>query len=94
MDLVYLSAMKKKQPATVNVHAAKTHFSKLLAKVASGEEVVIAHAGTPVARLIPYTRTTKSAGREFGRYDGKVWIAPDFNAPDTEIEKLFHRGSE
>jgi prevent-host-death family protein len=39
--------------ATVNVHEAKTHLSRLLARVAAGEEVVIARAGRPVARLVP-----------------------------------------
>ena len=39
--------------ATVNVHAAKTHLSRLLERVAAGEEVVIARAGRPVARLVP-----------------------------------------
>ena len=38
---------------TVNVHQAKTHLSKLLERVAAGEEVVIARAGRPVARLVP-----------------------------------------
>ena len=38
-----------------NIHEAKTHFSKLLARVMSGEEVVIAKAGKPVARILPFT---------------------------------------
>ena len=38
---------------TVNVHEAKTHLSRLLERVAAGEEVVIARAGRPVARLVP-----------------------------------------
>ena len=40
--------------AIVNVHHAKTHLSKLLERVAAGEEVVIARAGHPVARLVPF----------------------------------------
>jgi prevent-host-death family protein len=40
----------------VNVHAAKTHLSRLLERVAAGEEIVIAKAGRPVARLVPINR--------------------------------------
>ncbi len=41
------------EPKPVNVYAAKTHFSRLLARVAAGEEVVIARAGKPIAKLVP-----------------------------------------
>ena len=44
---------------TVNIHAAKTHLSRLVDEVAAGEEIVIAKAGKPLARLVPYT-----SGRE------------------------------
>jgi prevent-host-death family protein len=59
----------------LNVHAAKTNFSKLLARVALGEEIVIAKDGKPMARLIPYV----SAGpeRTLGAYAGKVWMSDD-----------------
>ena len=43
---------------TVNVHHAKTHLSKLLMRVAAGEEVVIARAGHPIARLVPISHGT------------------------------------
>ena len=46
----------KLMATTVNVHEAKTHLSKLLARVSSGEEFVIAKAGKPVARLVPITQ--------------------------------------
>jgi prevent-host-death family protein len=64
---------------TVNIHEAKTHFSKLLQRVLAGEEIVIAKAGAPVARLIPYT--PQPSQRIPGSAKGKIWIAPDFNAP-------------
>ncbi len=64
--------------APVTVHEAKTHLSRLLRRVAAGEEVVITRAGTPVARLIP-VRTR--AARKLGRDRGKVIIADDFDAP-------------
>ena len=54
---------------TVNVHAAKTQFSKLLDRVARGEEIIIARAGKPVARLAPYTPTERPLGFVAARVD-------------------------
>ena len=50
----------------VNIHEAKTHLSRLLERVAMGEEVIIAKAGTPIAKLVPVKKTPKkrSSGRE------------------------------
>ena len=64
---------------TVNVHEAKTQLSRLLARVERGEEVVIARAGRPVARLLPFA--PKGTARQLGHDHGKVIIAPDFDAP-------------
>lgn len=64
---------------SVNIHEAKTHFSKLLQRVLAGEEIIIARAGEPVARLIPYKIPLKE--RIPGTAKGQIWIAPDFNAP-------------
>jgi prevent-host-death family protein len=66
----------------VNIHEAKTHFSKLLDRVMNGEEIIIAKAGTPVARLLPITE--KPVKRVPGSAAGKIWISPDFNAPLPE----------
>lgn len=75
---------------TVNVHEAKTHFSKLLARVSAGEEIVIAKAGKPVARLVPVNE--KPLDRVPGSAKGKVWMAPDFDAPlPDEIVDLFYK---
>ena len=63
----------------VNIHEAKTHFSRLLQKVASGEEVTIARAGVPIARLVPIASEKKERPLGFAR--GEVWIADDFDAP-------------
>jgi prevent-host-death family protein len=63
----------------VNVHEAKTHLSRLLARVAGGEEVLISRAGKPVARLVPAAK--RSSRRTPGRDRGKGWIADDFDAP-------------
>lgn len=66
----------------VNVHEAKTHFSKLLARVKEGEEVIIARAGVPVARIVPVTE--RPARRVPGSARGWVSIAPDFENPLPE----------
>jgi prevent-host-death family protein len=71
-----------KEPTTVNVHEAKTHLSRLLARVAAGEEVVIARAGRPVARLVPVTRPP--GDRRLGMDRTRGFIAEDFDAPLPE----------
>jgi prevent-host-death family protein len=63
---------------TVSVYYAKAHFGKLLARVSAGEEIVIARAGKPVARLMPIAPATR-ASRIPGIDKGKIWIAKDFN---------------
>jgi prevent-host-death family protein len=62
-----------------NVHEAKTNFSKLLARVAAGEVVIITKAGKPVAKLVPLD--TQNEPRRLGMDVGKVKIAEDFDAP-------------
>lgn len=64
--------------AKVNVHEAKTYFSKLLSRVATGEEIIIAKAGKPVARLVPLVQDLPN--RTPGSAQGKIWMAPDFDA--------------
>jgi prevent-host-death family protein len=67
-----------KHPKMVNVHEAKTHLSRLLARVAAGDEVIIAKSGKPIARLLPFVQSGK---RVLGMDAGRVWIADDFDAP-------------
>jgi prevent-host-death family protein len=74
----------------VNIHEAKTHFSRLLERVALGEEVVIAKAGTPVAKLVPLKQAPKK--RVFGSAKGDFTVPDDFNDPDPDIEDLFYNG--
>jgi prevent-host-death family protein len=69
----------------VNIHEAKTHFSKLIAKVVAGEEVTIAKAGKAVARLVPAEEPTL-APRPFGIDKGKIWMSDDCFDPMTEEE--------
>jgi prevent-host-death family protein len=74
----------------VNVHEAKTNLSRLLDRVASGEEIVIGKAGKPVARLVPYAAPKPK--RKPGSMRGKIKIKPGFDAIDKEIEALFYGG--
>jgi prevent-host-death family protein len=67
---------------TVNVHEAKTQLSQLLMRVSMGEEVVIAKAGKPVARLVALDAKPKRCTP--GSAQGQVWVAPDFTAPLPE----------
>jgi prevent-host-death family protein len=71
----------------VNIHEAKTHFSKLVDRAAAGEEIVIAKAGRPVAKLVPLDNTHEP--RQLGGWTGRVRISDDFDAVDDEIAKLF-----
>lgn len=63
----------------VNIHQAKTHLSRLLQRVALGEEITISKAGVPVARLVP--AAAAQGKRPLGLFKGEIWIAPDFDAP-------------
>jgi prevent-host-death family protein len=63
----------------VNIHEAKTHLSRLVEEVEGGEEVVIARAGKPVARLVPAKVARKK--RVLGFLEGKLRVPRDFDAP-------------
>jgi prevent-host-death family protein len=73
---------------TVNIYDAKTNFSKLVDRAAAGEEIIIAKAGEPKAKLVPYRNGKKRRG---GRnLLGITYIAEDFDAPlPREIQKYF-----
>jgi prevent-host-death family protein len=74
--------------ATYNIHEAKTHFSKLIAKVEKGEEVIIAKAGKVVAKLVPAEAQRPKI--RFGSLQGQAVIPDDFDETDPEIEALFY----
>lgn len=72
---------------TVNVHEAKTHLSRLLARVEAGEQIVIARSGRPIARLVPERQPVL---RDIvGSLRGRIGYPEDFNDPDPEIEAMF-----
>ena len=73
----------------VNMHEAKSSLSRLVERALAGEEVVIARNGEPLVRLVPVSKEPKR--RIPGRSKGKIWISPDFEFTEAEIEELFER---
>ena len=59
-----------------NIHEAKTHLSRLLEEVAQGKEIILAKAGKPMARLVPYRVEQKP--RKPGGLKETLWVSPDF----------------
>ena len=66
-------------PKTFNIYAAKAHLSELVDRAAAGEEIVIAKAGKPRARLVPIAG--KRRARQPGAWRGRMKVAADFDAP-------------
>jgi len=76
----------------VNIHQAKTHLSRLVQRVLEGEEITIARAGVPVARLVAIKKKPPKK-RPLGMDRGKIWIADDFDAPlPDDLLKAFYGG--
>ena len=77
---------------TINVHQAKTHLSRLLEEVAAGQEIIIAKAGKPIARLVSLRAASKK--RQLGILKGELTVSPDFDAPlpDAVLEAFEERG--
>jgi prevent-host-death family protein len=77
---------------TVNIHEAKTHLSRLLERVEAGEEIVIARAGKPVARLTPFEKAASS--RKPGTGKGEIRVGDDFDddLPDDLLDMFEGRG--
>jgi prevent-host-death family protein len=76
---------------TVNIHAAKTHLSRLVEQAASGDEIVIAKAGKPVAKLGPLSAARRTK-RRLGLLTGRLNVPDDFDAPlPPEVLDTFAR---
>jgi len=74
---------------SVNLHEAKTHLSRLVERAAAGEEIIIAKAGRPRARLVPL-RETKRVRQPDTMAGQAFWMSDDFNAPlPDDILALF-----
>ena len=75
---------------SINIHEAKTQLSKLLSRVALGEEFTIANRGVPVAKLVPYSDPETKGDRIPGRLAGQIKMSDDFNELDEETLDLFY----
>jgi len=87
-----MTRRKKPRPVreAVSLYAAKTHLSELVEQAAQGREIIIAKSGKPKARLVPLAPKDTRRLRKPGRGKGRVWIAPDFDAPlPPEVLRLF-----
>lgn len=73
--------------ASVNVYEAKTHLSQLLDRAAAGEEIVIARAGRPIARLVALAASSQR--RTPGAWRGQVSISDDFDELPAEMDAAF-----
>lgn len=71
----------------VNIHQAKTQLSALIARVCNGEHVVIAKAGTPLVKLVPFD--SDETPRTPGRYKGKISVTSDFDATPYDLIDAF-----
>jgi len=76
----------------INIHEAKTHLSKLIARVEAGETITLARGGKEVALLTPLPAPERPK-RVPGRWAGKVWMADDFDAFTPEDEELWYGGN-
>lgn len=74
---------------TVNVQAAKTHLSRLIEEVAAGREIILAKAGKPLVKMVPYVPAQKP--RVPGAFKGQFHETPGCWDPDPELEALFYR---
>ncbi len=72
---------------STNIHQAKTHLSRLVERAAQGEEIIIAKAGKPMAKLVPYS--TSTGPRQPGYWRGRVTIGDDFDKLPADIEAAF-----
>lgn len=74
-----------------NIQAAKTHLSRLVERAAVGEEIIIAKAGKPMAKLVPYEAEPKKP-RTPGILKGQIWESPDCWDEDEELIDLMYNG--
>ncbi len=74
----------------VNTHEAKTHLSRLIERAAAGEEIILAKAGKPMAKLVPYEAPKEPRRPGMGKMAGKIWMADDFDETDQEIIDSFY----
>lgn len=77
--------------ATINIHDAKTHFSRLIERAENGETLIIARAGKPVARIVPLEKAVVDTSRRIGFMEGEFTVPDDFDTMmQDEIEEMFY----
>jgi prevent-host-death family protein len=77
--------------ATVNMHEAKTHLSRLVERAIEGEDVVIAKSGKPLVRLVPVEQPVVDTSKRLGALRGQLTIPEDFKGfMKDEIEEMFY----
>ena len=78
---------------SVNIHEAKTHLSRFVDQASAGEEIIIARAGKPVARLVPLQSPTREQ-RPLGLGKDRFSLPDDFDAMSAEtLRKMFEQGA-
>ena len=77
---------------TANIHYAKTYLSRLLKEVSQGEEIIIAKAGKPVAKIVPIKEQKNP--RVPGALRGEIWVSDDFDETSPELIKSFYGQSK
>jgi prevent-host-death family protein len=77
---------------TINLSEAKLHLAQLVERAAAGEEIVIARAGQPKAKLVPLQATVQP--RTPGLWKDRLWIADDFDAPPPDDILASFEGSD
>ena len=76
---------------TVNIHEAKTHLSRLVARAAKGESFIIAKAGKPLVKVVPLDAPAEREIKRFGFLRGQISVPDDFDTMcQDEIEKMFY----
>ncbi len=77
---------------TINIHEAKTHLSRFIEKAAAGEEIIIAKAGKPIAKLVPLD--SLPASRNLGIFKGQLNVPEDLDeALPEDVAELFENGA-
>jgi prevent-host-death family protein len=92
VDPFWSTLENRRMTKIINLYEAKTHLSDLVERAAAGEEIVIAKAGRPKARLVPLQKAQRP--RKPGLWKGAVWIADDFDAPLPEEILVGFEGGE
>lgn len=74
----------------VNIHEAKTHLSRLVEDAAQGKSFIIAKAGKPMVKVVPFTEEDQPAKRRLGFMSGEIAVPEDFDTMESAVlERLF-----